>query len=206
MPVPYDLTVQVDIWSSNTEQKLQILEQLLVLFNPSINLKLNDNPFDWTNLSYAELVNVVWSVRQVPQGTDDIIDVAALNFTMPIYINPPAKVKRQTIIHTILHDIKNLKDGDMLDWNPTDPITNKQWVVVTFQDLKLQVKIEGEQAIILNQAGGLTDDEVAAQITARAEAKKNKNFAESDKIRTDLLAQGIVLEDKPGGITEWRRA
>jgi len=55
-------------------------------------------------------------------------------------------------------------------------------------------------------AGGLTDDEVAAQITARAEAKKNKNFAESDKIRTDLLAQGIVLEDKPGGITEWRRA
>jgi hypothetical protein len=157
MPVPYDLTVQVDIWSSNTEQKLQILEQLLVLFNPSINLKLNDNPFDWTNLSYAELVNVVWSVRQVPQGTDDIIDVAALNFTMPIYINPPAKVKRQTIIHTILNDIKNLKDGEILDWNPADPVANKQWVVVTFQDLKLQVKIEGDQATILNQAGGLTD-------------------------------------------------
>ena len=57
MPVPYDLTVQTDIWTSNTEQKLQLMEQLLVLFNPSINLKTNDNPFDWSNLTYTELVN-----------------------------------------------------------------------------------------------------------------------------------------------------
>ena len=53
---------------------------------------------------------------------------------------------------------------------------------------------------------GLSDDEVSAQIAARAEAKKNKNFAQADNIRAELLAQGIVLEDKPGGITEWRRA
>lgn len=158
MPVPYDLTVQVDIWTSNTDQKLQILEQMLVLFNPSINLKTNDNPFDWSNLTYTELVNVVWSVRQVPQGTDDIIDVAALNFTLPILINPPAKVKRQTLIHTILNEIKKLKDNEILDWVPSDPIPNKQWVVVTFEDLKLQVGIEGEQATILTKGGNTVDD------------------------------------------------
>jgi len=157
MPVPYDLTVQVDIWTSNTDQKLQILEQLLVLFNPSINLKTNDNPFDWSNLTYTELVNVVWSVRQVPQGTDDIIDVAALNFTLPILINPPAKVKRQTLIHTILTQIKKQYDGEQLDWVPSDPVPNKQWVVVTFEDLKLQVQVEGNRAILLNSAGGVTD-------------------------------------------------
>ena len=55
-------------------------------------------------------------------------------------------------------------------------------------------------------AGGLGDDEVAAQIVARAQAKKDKNFAEADRIRGALLEQGIVLEDKPGGLTEWRRA
>jgi cysteinyl-tRNA synthetase len=53
---------------------------------------------------------------------------------------------------------------------------------------------------------GMTDDDVAAQIAARAQAKKDKQFAEADRIRADLLAKGIVLEDKPGGMTEWRRA
>ena len=54
-------------------------------------------------------------------------------------------------------------------------------------------------------AGGLGDEEVAVQIAARAQAKKDKNFAEADRIRTTLLEQGIILEDKPGGLTEWRR-
>ncbi len=55
-------------------------------------------------------------------------------------------------------------------------------------------------------AGGLSDDTVSEQIAARAQAKKDKNFAEADRIRAELLEQGVVLEDKPGGITEWRRA
>ena len=60
------------------------------------------------------------------------------------------------------------------------------------------------------QAGGaedgLSDDDVHALIAARAQAKQEKNFSESDRIRADLLSKGIVLEDKPGGLTEWRRA
>jgi cysteinyl-tRNA synthetase len=52
----------------------------------------------------------------------------------------------------------------------------------------------------------MTDEEVAALIAARLAAKQNKNFAESDRIRAELLEKGIVLEDKPGGLTEWRRA
>ena len=38
MPVPYDLTINVDVWCSNTEQKLQIFEQILTLFNPTVPL------------------------------------------------------------------------------------------------------------------------------------------------------------------------
>lgn len=52
---------------------------------------------------------------------------------------------------------------------------------------------------------GLSEDEIAAKIAARTAAKLAKNFAESDQIRAELLAQNIVLEDKPGGLTEWRR-
>ena len=53
---------------------------------------------------------------------------------------------------------------------------------------------------------GLSPADIEAQIAARAQAKKDKNFAMSDQIRADLLGMGIVLEDKPGGVTEWRRA
>ena len=53
---------------------------------------------------------------------------------------------------------------------------------------------------------GLSEAEIAGQIDARAAAKKSKNFAEADRIRADLLGNGVVLEDKPGGVTEWRRA
>ncbi|QWE11328.1 cysteine--tRNA ligase [Polynucleobacter sp. es-EL-1] len=56
-------------------------------------------------------------------------------------------------------------------------------------------------------AGGeqLSVAEIEKQIAARATAKQAKDFALSDQIRKSLLEQGVVLEDKPGGITEWRR-
>jgi hypothetical protein len=38
MPTPFKLSMKVDIWAANTDQKLQILEQILVLFNPSLEL------------------------------------------------------------------------------------------------------------------------------------------------------------------------
>ena len=52
---------------------------------------------------------------------------------------------------------------------------------------------------------GLTKEQIEKMIADRAEARKVKNFGESDRIRKELLDAGIVLEDKPGGKTEWRR-
>ena len=42
-------------------------------------------------------------------------------------------------------------------------------------------------------------------IAARLAARKAKNWAESDRIRDELAAAGVILEDKPGGVTTWRR-
>ncbi len=55
-------------------------------------------------------------------------------------------------------------------------------------------------------AGGLSDAEIDERIAARLAARKAKNWAESDRIRDELAAAGVILEDKPGGVTTWRRA
>lgn len=55
------------------------------------------------------------------------------------------------------------------------------------------------------EKSGSLDDEIEAMIAARNEARKNKNWAEADRIRDELKAQGIVLEDTAQGV-KWHRA
>ena len=69
----------------------------------------------------------------------------------------------------------------------------------------LQAEPEGFLKRPVGEAGGLEDAAIDAMIAARAEAKKARNFAEADRIRDELKAAGVILEDGPQGTT-WRRA
>jgi cysteinyl-tRNA synthetase len=52
----------------------------------------------------------------------------------------------------------------------------------------------------------LTDAEIAERIQARIAARKTRSWAQADRIRDELARSGVILEDRPDGRTEWRRA
>jgi hypothetical protein len=105
MPTPFTLNFQADIWTSNTDQKLQLLEQILVLFRPAMEVQTTDNFIDWTSLTYIELSGMTWSTRAIPQGVESEIDIAQLEFTAPIWLSTPVKVKKLGIITNIIASI-----------------------------------------------------------------------------------------------------
>lgn len=124
MPTPYKLTVKVDIWSTSNDQKLQILEQLLMLFNPSLEIQTNDNYLDWTSLSVVDLIQTTLSSKSVPVGTTDSIDIATLTLQTPIWISPPAKVKKLGVITRVISSIYSDKSdvyGGYIDGLGVDP-------------------------------------------------------------------------------------
>ncbi len=64
--------------------------------------------------------------------------------------------------------------------------------------------LQQDPATFLQGARG-TGIDVQAIVDQRSAAKKRKDFALADRLRGELEAAGIVLEDKPGGLTEWRK-
>ena len=62
-----------------------------------------------------------------------------------------------------------------------------------------------QQAAGAATEGALDAAAIEAKIAGRTAAKKAKDYAEADRIRAELLEAGVALEDKPGGLTEWRR-
>jgi len=140
MPTPYTLNVNVDLWTSNTDQKLQIMEQILMLFNPSLEIQTTDNYIDWTSLSVVNLANINFSNRSIPVGTESEIDVATLGFTTPIYISPPTKVKRLGVVTSIVQSIYDESKGTIeLDLSKPQGLTSD--VDIPSADIRTTVSI-----------------------------------------------------------------
>jgi hypothetical protein len=79
------------------------------LFNPALEIQSTDNYVDWTSLTAVYLETPNWSSRTVPIGTENPIDVATLTFKLPVWISPPAKVKKLGVIQKI---IASIHDGE----------------------------------------------------------------------------------------------
>jgi len=159
MPVPYKMKFQVDIWTSNKLQKDQLLEQILVLFNPSLDIQTSTNPLDWTAITTLRLTSISYSSQTIPIGTSsDEIDIASLDFELPIYINPPAKIKKENIINQIIANIGDMDLAPKLDKGDV-PINNLFWSdkdlysrqIITIGDYC--VDVNGKEITLLSKGG-----------------------------------------------------
>ena len=111
MPSPWTITFSADIWTTNTDMKLQIWEQLVVFFNPSFEIQTTDNYIDWTSLSTVTLERQTFTSRTIPQGVNEDIDILTIEFTAPIWITPPAKVKKLGIVTKIISNAYAVSQG-----------------------------------------------------------------------------------------------
>ena len=120
MPVPYTLRINVDFWTTNYNQKLEIIEQLGTLFNPALEIQSTDNFIDWTSLSAVFQDGLTFSSSTIPVGSGNPIDVMTWKFYMPIWISTASKLKKMGVIEKIIASIfagnalTDIQDDDLL--------------------------------------------------------------------------------------------
>jgi len=190
MPVPYKLTLKLDIWTSNTDQKLQILEQITTLFNPALEIQSTDNYVDWTSITYVLLQSVNWTSRTVPTGTDTSIDIATLTFELPMFISSPALIKSLGVVQKIIASVFDANgnideaiynDENLLSRQYITPLqygvilVNNEFRLVNYSD---PVQEEFEQQYV---------KEFAANVTANA----NIVLVDTDGITSGMIITGL---------------
>ena len=167
MPVPYNITMQLDIWTTNTTDKFQIIEQIMTVFNPSVQIQTTDNVLDWTSIFEVELTNINWSSRGVPAGTDDANDFASMSFKVPVWITPPAKVTRQRMVEQIVVNVFDATLDTAQLRGVLDPLgacfDHLKQFVITPGNFQVQVEgtnVAGVSTVRLLSANGVADDDL----------------------------------------------
>ncbi len=108
MPVPYDLDLELSIYTSNMDQHMQILEQITMLFDPSIQIERSDSVYDWAKNVVITLRNIEFD-ENYPAGTERRKVQSSIRFTMPIWIESPAEY-RNDLVKTIKLRIQAIAD------------------------------------------------------------------------------------------------
>jgi hypothetical protein len=186
MPTPFKLRMKADLWTSGTDQKLQILEQFLVLFNPSLELQTTDNYLDWTSITTMDILNINLSSRTIPQGVDTEIDICSMEFEIPIWLTPPAKVKKLGIVQTIIANMFT-EQGDVVDLEQLIYNKSKPNALISMTD---------RYGVLLfkSQIGNTYD----VSILDQNEAVLNLGLVSNDQKNSDPIDWNSILELRGG--------
>jgi hypothetical protein len=116
MPVTYRVEMELAIMSTNLSTQYQILEQILPVFNPLVQIQTTDATYDWTKLTSVELKNISYE-ENYPMGTERRIPVTTLTFEMPVYLSIPATIRSNIVqdIYLRIGATAGGTDEDILD-------------------------------------------------------------------------------------------
>lgn len=92
----YEMEVELSMYASNTDQHFQLLEQILMVFDPSLQIQTSDALFDMGKLTTVTLTGITLDTNY-PIGTDRRIIQSTLTFSMVVYLQSPATVRQDFI-------------------------------------------------------------------------------------------------------------
>jgi hypothetical protein len=95
-PIPYEATMELDLLASNTDQHFQMLEQILLLFNPVLQLQTSDAYGNQSSITTVTLESIDLN-EEVPAGTEQRIITSTLRFTCVVYLSAPVNLKNEII-------------------------------------------------------------------------------------------------------------
>jgi hypothetical protein len=159
MPRPFELTIQVDVWTSNDDQKYQLMEQILTIFYPDIEIQNSENPLDWTAKTRIEMDEITWTSRTMPIGTENEIEISTMQLKLPFWLTPPAKVQQQRIIQQV---VSNIYDADQIHDGTGGEITDTAFSgglltqdIITPGDFR--IRVQSGSITLLGPKGSLHD-------------------------------------------------
>lgn len=175
-------------------------------------------PADWTDAGLHGAIRIMDNYYIALRDSADIETDEGIEPSGEIVsaleddLNTPLALARMDGLFTAFHKVRDrhnkrklkgeiLASGALLGLLEKDPV---EWLkgpkVEADVHLYAKARFGADARVIYGDAS------IERKIAEREAARKAKNFAEADRIRDELAAQGVILEDRPGGKTEWRRA
>lgn len=96
MPIPYDITFELAFMTTNTQHSLEILEQICLLFNPSIQIQTSDAAMDWTKITNVELKSISFD-EEYPSGQNRRLIPKKLQFSVTAYLSAPVNLRDEIV-------------------------------------------------------------------------------------------------------------
>jgi hypothetical protein len=101
VPYPYRMVCELAILASNTHQHFQMLEQILMLFDPTLQIQTSDDPLDHTKIKNLKLESIGFD-ENYPSGTERRLIVTNITIEVIIYLTAPVQFRKDYIKSVVL--------------------------------------------------------------------------------------------------------